>query len=224
MSPSELGGDVGALLEGARRVGLFGGSFDPIHAGHLHAARAARRAFDLERVLFVPAARSPFKQGVGRTPAPARDRLAMVALAIAGEPAFRASALELERPGPSYTVDTVRALAQALPRGGELFLVLGSDQLAGLPGWREIDWLLAAAQPIVVPRGGLPGEELARLSGRLAPASLAALRRGLLAAEPLLVASTDVREGELDSEALARALPPAVLAYARERGLYGLRT
>jgi nicotinate-nucleotide adenylyltransferase len=97
---------------GAVRLGLFGGSFDPIHAGHLHAARAAREAFDLSRIVFVPARQSPYKPD--RQLAPGSDRMEMVRLAIRGEPGFEVNALELARTGPSFTIDTVRALPAAL--------------------------------------------------------------------------------------------------------------
>src|SRR5262245_28410661 len=94
------------------RLGLFGGSFDPVHVGHLHAARAARKAFDLERIGFVPARQSPYKPD--RRLASGADRMEMIHLAIRGEPGFEALDLELERSGPSYTIDTVRALPAAL--------------------------------------------------------------------------------------------------------------
>lgn len=216
----------GARAEGAaRRVGLFGGSFDPIHAGHLHAARSAQAAFGLERVLFVPARRSPFKGGPQAEPAPGADRLAMVELAIAGEPSWRASALELEREGPSYTLDSVRALRAELGREGplELFLILGSDQLAGLPRWRGIEELLREARPIVVWREGEPEREIDALAGSLSEPALARLRAGLVREPPLVVSASELRAGGLWAQGATRLVPPAVLAYARERGLYGFR-
>ena len=112
-----------------RRLGLFGGSFDPVHMGHLHVARVAQRARDLERVVFVPAARPPHK--LERALAPGADRLAMLRLAIAGEPSWTVSDVELRREGPSYTVQTVRELALAVgePADAEVWMILGSDNL-----------------------------------------------------------------------------------------------
>jgi nicotinate (nicotinamide) nucleotide adenylyltransferase len=139
------------------RVGLFGGSFDPIHAGHLHAARAARTAFGLDRVVFVPANQSPYKPT--RRLAPGPDRLEMLRLALRGEPGFEVSDLELERQGPSYTIDTVRALRGSLGLAADasIHLILGSDVLDGLAGWREARALLEAVQPVVVHRAGPMG-------------------------------------------------------------------
>jgi nicotinate-nucleotide adenylyltransferase len=207
---------------GARRLGVFGGSFDPIHRGHLHAARAAQEAFDLDRVVFVPARRSPFK--ADREPAPGAERLAMVELAIAGEPSWSASALELERPGPSYTLDTVRRIRAALgePPATELWLILGSDQLEGLPGWRGVEELLREAHPIVVRRDGDPDLSLARIASRLPAPLVRRLREGLLRDAPVPVSSSELREGALSGPEAGRLVPPEVLAYARARGLYGL--
>ena len=136
-----------------RRLGLFGGSFDPIHGGHLYVARAAQRAHQLDRVIFVPAARPPHKPG--RELASGPHRLAMVELAIAAEASWSACDLELYRPGPSYTIDTVLELPARVGEADdvELFLILGSDNLPGLPSWWRVDELLERVHPIVVPRG-----------------------------------------------------------------------
>jgi len=116
------------------RIGVFGGSFDPVHIGHLIAAECAREQAGLDRVLFVPAAQPPHKPG--RTLAAGQHRLEMLTLAIGGHDAFAVSAIELDRGGTSYTVDTLAALAAVNP-GDALVLLLGPDALAGLPAWRE---------------------------------------------------------------------------------------
>lgn len=202
----------------ARRIGLLGGSFDPPHAGHLHVARAARERFGLDRLVFMPAARSPYKPG--REPAGGAHRLAMLELLIAGEPGFETSRLELERGGRSYTIDTVRALPRALgePEDCELYLLLGSDNLPGLAGWREAEALLERVQPVVVRRDGPLAAELAALRGTLAPALLARLEAGALDLPPVAASSTQVRAAR-GLEGLS--LPPAIARYIREHRLYG---
>jgi nicotinate-nucleotide adenylyltransferase len=205
-----------------RRIGLFGGTFDPIHAGHLHAARAARDARGLDRLVFVPAWRSPYKPG--RTPAPAADRLRMVALAIAGERGFEVSDVELVRGGPSYTIDTVRALPRLLGEEEDvaLVLVVGSDVLPGLAGWREARALLERVEPLIVHRDGDPAASLAGIERALGPDLAAKVARGYLRLPPCEASSTDVR-AELADRGAAAVLPAAVAAYIRARGLYAQR-
>jgi nicotinate-nucleotide adenylyltransferase len=132
------------------RVGVFGGTFDPVHVGHLAIALAALESVPLDRVLFVPARRSPLKD---RDPlANVADRVAMLDAAIANEPRFALSRIELERDGVSYTVDTLEALRTE----GELFLILGSDALADLARWRSPDRIRELATILVAARPGAP--------------------------------------------------------------------
>lgn len=203
------------------RLGVFGGSFDPVHLGHLHAARVAREARALDRVLFVPARRSPFKQAQRTAPGEARAEL--LELALAGEPDFVVDRRELARPGPSYTVDTLRGLAAEFA-GARLFLILGGDNLAGLPDWRDVDEILALAAPLVVRRGGprdfdaLP--ECASLRARLAPERFDALRDGYLALPPFPCSSTELRERLAAGGSTEGLLDPRVAARIRELELY----
>lgn len=132
-----------------RRIGVFGGTFDPVHVGHLAIALAALETVPLERVLFVPARHSPLKDA---PVASAADRLAMLVAATRDEPRFVVSPLELEREGPSYTVDTL----EALKGEGELFLILGSDALADLDRWRSPDRIRALATILVARRPQAP--------------------------------------------------------------------
>ncbi len=132
------------------RVGVFGGTFDPVHVGHLAIAHAALGSVPLDRVLFVPARRSPLKD---RGPvASETDRLTMLELAVAGEPRFAVSRAELDREGPSYTVDTLAALAGA----DQLFLILGSDAIADLPRWKDPERIAELATLVVADRPGAP--------------------------------------------------------------------
>jgi nicotinate-nucleotide adenylyltransferase len=132
------------------RIGVFGGTFDPVHVGHLAIAHAALESVPLDRVLFVPARRSPLKE---RGPvATEADRLAMLELAVAGEPRFAVSRAELDREGPSYTVDTLAGLAGS----DELFLILGSDAIADLPRWKDPERIAQLATLVVADRPGAP--------------------------------------------------------------------
>lgn len=130
-------------------IGVFGGTFDPVHRTHLRIARAARDAAGLDRVLFVVSAAPPHKRG--GVMADAEDRLAMVAAAIAGEPSFAASRAEMDRSGPSYTVDTLRLL-QAEHPGAALHLIIGYDSALDLPKWREPEAILEMARLLVFRR------------------------------------------------------------------------
>ncbi len=135
------------------RLGILGGTFDPVHLGHLALAEEARDALGLERVLFVVAG-DPW-QKAGRTLAPAEMRLAMVEAAIGGNPAFQASRLELDRTGPTYTVDTLDVLdaeARARGVGPDLWFLMSADALAGLRTWRDADRILEIARVAVAPR------------------------------------------------------------------------
>ncbi len=132
-------------------IGLFGGSFDPIHLGHLLVAQAVVEALALDELRFVPAREQPFK--IGRHAAPAELRARMVALAIAGEPRFRLERAELGRDGPSYTVDTLRALRAREP-GRDFALLVGADAARELPAWHEADALPGLATLVVFARPG----------------------------------------------------------------------
>ncbi|HEY8902433.1 MAG TPA: nicotinate-nucleotide adenylyltransferase [Chthoniobacterales bacterium] len=133
----------------AERVGLFGGSFDPIHIGHLILAREAREQLGLDRVIFIPAAISPHK--MNREPAPALARLEMVRAAVEGEPGFEVDDCEIRRQGPSYTIDTIRHFRERSP-ADELFYFIGADNLPSLDTWREIEELRRLVQFVVLER------------------------------------------------------------------------
>lgn len=117
------------------RIGVFGGTFDPVHIGHLRCAEEAREALGLARVLFIPAAAPPHKRR--RSLAPASHRVAMLRLAVSGNRAFRVSTIEIDRPGASYSVDTLRALRARLPSGSRLVFLLGVDAFRDIPMWKD---------------------------------------------------------------------------------------
>ena len=194
-------------------VGILGGTFDPIHHGHLAIAEEAREALGLERVLFMPAAFPPHKPGQ-----PVTDpghRLAMVRLAVAGNPAFEASDLEVRRGGASYTVDTLEALvADGLQRP---WLILSSEALALLPKWREPRRILELARLAVVPRGGFdplgPAWVEAAFPG--------AVERVTFLPGPLLpISGSVVRRRARAGRSVRYLVPDAVAAYIAQHRLY----
>lgn len=143
-------------------IGLFGGSFDPIHHGHLIVGRVVAEALGLTSLRFIPAREQPFKQGLhGAAPA---DRAAMLRLALAGSPGFDLELSELARPGPSFTVDTLRELRAREP-GAEFVLLLGADAAADLPAWHEADAVPGLARIVVFARPGTPVPELPQVAG-----------------------------------------------------------
>jgi nicotinate-nucleotide adenylyltransferase len=189
------------------RIGLFGGTFDPVHDAHLALARAALEQLRLDRLLWIPAG-EPWQKAQPQSAA--WHRAAMVELAIAGEPRFVLERGELERPGPSYTLDTVREL-QAREPGNEWFLVIGQDQYARLAtwhGWRELLGLVTLA---VAARDGIapaPSAEVAAVPHRMLPLSL----------PPMAHSSSALREPP--ATALAAMVPPAVARYIDRHHLY----
>ncbi|MBI2186312.1 MAG: nicotinate-nucleotide adenylyltransferase [Acidobacteria bacterium] len=150
-----------------RRLGVVGGTFDPIHFGHLDAAEAARSALSLDEVLFVPSHDPPHRPVDPH--ATAFHRFALVALAIDGRPGFRVSDLELRRPGSSYTADTLRSLHGAGWRPGELYFVLGADAFAEIATWREFPGVLGGAHFVVVARPGVTIDEALARTPELQP-------------------------------------------------------
>lgn len=204
------------------RIAVFGGSFNPIHYGHLLVADDVAETLALDRVLFVPAGRPPHK--AAQDLAPAADRLAMVELAVAGHPRFAVSDLELRRPGPSYTVETLRALESA----GRLHLLLGSETFLDLPSWREPEEVARRARLLVVPRSGDGFDPEAPAAQKVLaalglPAFGTAEGPRCLPAVSLPISGSDLRRRCREGRSLHFRLPPAVAAYIREHRLYGSR-
>lgn len=183
------------------RVGVFGGSFDPVHVGHLAIALAAVQSVPLDRVLFVPARRSPLKD---RDPiAGVADRVAMLEAAISGENRFALSRVELERDGVSYTVDTLEALRSE----GDLFLILGSDALAELSRWRRPDRIRELATLLVAARPGAPEPDPVH-------------RARAFDAPRLDISSRELRARAARGMSLRYLVPDAVWEHITKRGLY----
>jgi nicotinate-nucleotide adenylyltransferase len=205
-------------------VGIFGGSFDPIHIGHLAVAEEAAEVLGLERILFMPAARPPHKPGVELAPGP--DRLAMIELAIADNPRFAASRLELDRPGPSYTADTLAALVTeraAVGAGGELHLILSTDAFMGLPSWHDPRRVLSLARLVIAPRDGVPDGSAAALRAWFTDLPDAATRAVFLDGPRLRLSASTLRARAAAGRSLRYLVPDAVRAHIEDHALYRAR-
>jgi nicotinate-nucleotide adenylyltransferase len=190
-----------------RRIGLFGGSFDPVHNAHLALARQALHELQLDELRWVPVGQAWQKS---RPLTPAVHREAMLRLAIVGEPRFVLEDCELRRPGPSYTLDTVRELQAATP-GASWFLVIGQDQYAGLHTWVGFEQLLPLVTLAVAQRPGVPAEADARVrTAAQVP----------LALPPTAVSATELRARLAASLDISALVPPPVALYIRQQGLY----
>lgn len=209
------------------RTAIFGGSFNPVHYGHLLLADEVLEQLGLDRILFVPAGTPPHKPAA--VLAPAADRYAMVKLATAGHPGFDVSDLELRRTGPSYTVDTLEALAAD---GEALFLLLGSETFLDLLAWRAPRRIAELARLIVVPRTGsafdpqgAPAQKVLReigleRFGRVEDRDRSPRAALIVHATSLALSSSELRRRAREGRSLAYRLPEPVMAYIRARRLY----
>ncbi len=195
------------------RIGLYGGSFDPVHLGHLILARDAVEQLGLSRMIFVPAAISPHK--LGRLPGAAgEDRLAMLEAAVAGEPQFVVDPCELGRAGPSYTVDTIHDLRTRLPEGAALCYLIGEDNVPALHTWHRIETLYALVQFVVCRRRG-PGVGAAPgTSARNPPHGFPVVERWLD------LSSTEIRNRVAAGRSIRYLVPDGVREIIATRKLY----
>ena len=187
-------------------IGIFGGSFDPVHLGHLLVAQAAQEELSLSRLFLIPAAQSPFKPE--RQPTPAKDRLGLLRLALAGKEWCEIDEQEVKRGGVSYTIDTVRDYTRRFPQA-ELFYLIGADHVPELPKWRQAEELARLVEFVVIPR---PGQ-----------ASLpfpAPFRGRTLAGFPLGVSSSQVRERVKGGLPIDHLVPATVAEAIRNNRLY----
>lgn len=197
------------------RIGIFGGTFDPPHLGHLAAAEEAREVDGLDRVLFMPSERNPLK--LDDSISPTEHRLAMTALAIADNPCFELSEADVGRGGPSYTVDLLTRLRAELGNGTELVFVTGMDVLHELHLWREPLRVLDLARLLVIARPGQPLLAPEDVDARLPGAS----RRITVVPTPgVAISSTELRARVAAGRSIRYLVPDAVAAYIREHGLY----
>jgi nicotinate-nucleotide adenylyltransferase len=196
------------------RVGVLGGTFDPIHIGHLILAEEARDQLGLDLVYFVPAGNPPHKQG--RRLAPVEARVRMAELAVAGNDAFRVSRVDADRAGPHYTVDMVQIIQDRLPPGCELFFLMGFDSLTELPTWHEPARLVAACHLVALTRHDID-VDWAKLE-----AALPGIRQRvtILDMPELEIASHQLQERIREGRSIRYLVPDEVGAYIRAKGLY----
>jgi nicotinate-nucleotide adenylyltransferase len=199
------------------RIGIFGGTFDPVHLGHLILAEQCREQARLDQVWFVPSPRPPHKDDTSLTPY--HQRVEMLTLAIAGHPAFRVDEIEKDRPGPSFTADTLDELHRRHP-GDELFLLLGVDALEDLPMWHQPQRILRAATLVIVGRPGHPVRTADELRALLGMPGDVSVRIEVVTSPLIEVSSTDLRRRAAAGRSLRYLVPRAVEVYIQEKHLY----
>ena len=197
------------------RIGVLGGTFDPIHIGHLTVAEEVKTRLDLAEVLFVPAGQPWLK--TNSPISSAEHRIGMVRLAIAGRPYFKLSMVEIERTGPSYTVDTVAELQAQLGAGEELFFIMGWDSLAQLPQWREPSRLVTMCHLVAVPRPGYQLPDLEYLEALIPGLSQSLV---LLDKPEIDVDATDIRNRVTHGLSISQLVPDSVISYIEQHRLY----
>jgi len=203
------------------RIGVLGGTFDPIHVGHLIIAETVRDEMALDKVLFIPAAGPPHKQHLPITAA--ADRLELVRLAVEGNPAFEPSDIEIERGGVSYTIETVEALRRSYGDETALFFIIGADTVAELPTWKDIDHLVHLCTFVVAARPGHRIEDMLSEAIGLAPETRQRVFRHYIDAVLVDISSTDLRARLAEGRSVRYRLPEAVERTIRAKGLYGTK-
>lgn len=204
------------------RIGLLGGTFDPVHVGHLILAELSREEVGLEEVWFLPANQPPHKRD--RELTPFGQRVEMLQLALAGNAAFQVCEIEKERPGPSFTVDTLEELTRRHP-SHDWFLLIGSDTLADLPNWRQPERVVAGATLVVMERPAeseISERHVSRISQQVWEAStLAATSRLIRAPSPLVgISSRELRRRVHHDRSIRYQVPRSVEMYIKDKGLY----
>lgn len=199
-----------------KRIGVFGGSFDPIHYGHLLMAEQCREFAELDSVVFIPAAQSPLKRDAPI--AQSRQRMEMLRLATSGHDAFGLDTCELDRSGPSFTILTLQELSEKSP-ADELFLIVGSDSIKDFGRWREPEKILDLALPLIVTRPGQP-VDIDVLRQYASPARWTKIAQGQVRAPLVEISSSDMRRRIADGRSIRYMTPRAVEAYIYAQGVY----
>ncbi len=196
-------------------IGVLGGTFDPLHIGHIRVAEEAIARLDLPRILFIPAGQPWLKLNNAISPVP--HRLEMVRLGISGNPRFKLSTMEIERSGPSYSVDTIEQLHSQLSTGDEIFFILGWDNLMQLPKWYQPQRLIEMCRLVAVPRVDFPYPDLPALEKELPGIS----QKVILFDRPRIdINASEIRRRAAEGKSISEFVPKAVERYIKEHGLY----
>lgn len=202
------------------RIGLLGGSFDPVQLAHVAIAEAAFRHHALDHIVFIPAAQNPLKEFSAT--ASAADRLAMLLLATKEQKNFWVSDIELKHisDNPSYSVDTVNKISKQTDKTSKLFFIIGSDNLPSLYKWKDIDRLFELCQLVTVNRDGISAKQVSERAPNLNPLQLKKLSEFFIDIEPISISSTSLRKKLSRGEKLENSLNPAVLQHIKKHRLY----
>ena len=200
------------------RIGLYGGSFNPIHIAHLALAEHAAEALALERVIFIPARIPPHKRS--EELASARHRVRMARLAVADNPRFSVSEIELKRPGRSYTIDTVRAMRKRFGGGAELFFLIGADTVGELKTWLEVRKLVTLCRFVPLGRPGVRLPGVGELAAEVGEKEARSILRGMLKMPRLEISASDIRRRVAEGRSIRYLVPDAVGEYVRKHRLY----
>ena len=215
------------------KIGLFGGTFDPIHWGHLRSAEEVRENYRLARVYFIPASIPPHKSG--RTTTPARDRLQMVRLAVARNPRFSVSTVELARPGLSYSIDTIRDFADQLRGGDSLYFIIGLDAFREIGTWKDFKEIFSLCNFIVTSRPGSKESDPLKGTGvavkklfcydskRKNYRHRSGTRVNFIELTDIAISASEIRALVQKGKSIRYLVPPAVEQYIKRRGLYASR-
>ena len=202
----------------AKTIILFGGSFDPIHVGHVAVARAAMKKLCADEMIFIPAKRSPHKQNVPS--AIAENRLEMVSLAVENNPLFSVSDYEITGSDPSYTFDTVKHFRGQFGDESQICFLIGADTIADLPKWHRVEELMWLCRFCTMYRGGMELPDFDGLRGVFSDDRIAQLQADILATPMVDISSTEIRAAAAAAESIDGMVSPKVAEYIKQNGLY----
>lgn len=202
----------------SEKIILFGGTFDPVHTGHIAIAESAAAKIGASKVILIPARRSPHKEQ--KPMAADNDRIAMLKLAITGNCLFQISPVELNRAEPSYTIDTIRHFRHKLGPDCQLHWLIGADMLKDLPRWYKIDDLLKDCTICVMNRGGFGKPDFDSLISKLGAENIKKLRRNMIETPLIKISSTEIRQKTSQNQNISKFLHPNVMEYIKKYRLY----
>jgi nicotinate-nucleotide adenylyltransferase len=200
------------------RILLFGGSFNPIHHGHLIVCRFAAEALGADRVILIPGATPPHKQHAALAPAP--DRVELCRLAVRDDPLFEVSDWETRQAGPNYTLHTVRHFRDTQPRGTKLYWLIGMDSLAELPTWYRVGELVSLCTLVTAGRPGSKRPDCSKLKDHMSPEQLHELEKHILETPLIDISASDIRARVRAGLSIRYLVPEAVRVTIESRGLY----